>query len=809
MTVSGSTTQGGILLDVDYVVTPDQKAHTVLYLRSDGKRTRQIVDDFLPYFYVDCTEEQLQSIMADDQVLAEWFLYSEPTKRILYEGGQLQPLQKIYGKQPWKVPQIRARFASRQIAFYEADIPFTHRFMIDHQIKGLEHLDLTTMDSTQTTWSPRVCSLDIEINNDLQDTFEELVEQAAYRVTAIGMSWIADGKLSSKAFILEEDNDQAEINLLQSIFDFLWQEVDPDIIVTYNGDIFDFPYLVKRLEVQGIDTRILSPYGDTIPQPPQFGNGWKIPGVLIFDLYKRTRWMYTDDGRKTLDSVALKLLGEQKIELDISHGELWQQSLTNSERMKTFREYVIRDARLTVQLWEAMDMPQWLEVIKICGGPPGDAMYFTERQAGEFLVFQVMFREGILIPRAPTAAEKKLRKKERISAMGGFVFDPIRDIASSVLLCDFASMYPTIIVGHNIGGESFRGAVGTLKDRFNSEPRTSMAMMQEELLASRFEVKEQLEGAITDDDKKRLKAYSWAIKIVANSTFGAYNFIGSRFYDTDLAGTITGLGREYLQTIGMRVEEFADGYKTIYGDTDSVFIETPLNEKIQQLWEKDDDSITHIPEIGQLLGYLHEGLPPEMKLELEDIAYRIIFHKGAKKRYAYVSALDKQVYIKGFEAIRNDFSPFAREIQEFAFERLLRSGDVASTKKEVIELIKKMLERSEDQIKREVSTYGPIRRNPAKYKSMTPAVSAFLHLNSHNDGRLNWRDYDFFPFIIIKGTSSQKNRARHPDLVSFDEIDLDHYIEEGLRSIGRFNLPISLDEAKGIEYRDIVSYFEE
>jgi len=491
-----------ILLDINYNrVRRDnhEEAEIVLHLRNilNGQRSRELVKiKENPYFYVTCDQDQLDNLLTENDILADWYIKSEPVERIKYNRGESINLLKITGRQPWKVPTIRTIFELNHINYYEADIPFTHRFMIDHQMKGLQQIsiDNNTYETRSTNFLPVICSFDIEVDFGESDemSFGELIEEAGRRITAIGISYNHEGEIITKSFVLDEDSDSAEITFLKEFFYFLWHAVDPDIIITYNGDNFDWPYLIARFESLKIPTDIISPTGSNRPKPPSYGNGWIIPGVLVYDLYHSTKWMYTEDGRKTLDSVAEALLGTHKLEMELDHGQMWRRSLKSEEFASQFRKYVDRDAEITRNLFNAMNIDDWLEVIKICGAPPGEAINFTERQSGEFLVFQIMYANKILIPPAPTTEERRIRKQERKSAKGGLVIDPIRDLSNAVLIADFASMYPSIIKAFNIGGESFKSTKFKPTNRFNAEPQTSMAKMQTQMLSTRSKVKEQL-----------------------------------------------------------------------------------------------------------------------------------------------------------------------------------------------------------------------------------------------------------------------------------------------------------------------------
>ncbi len=65
---------------------------------------------------------------------------------------------------------------------------------------------------------------------------------------------------------------------------------------------------------------------------------------------------------------------------------------------------------------------------------------------------------------------------------------------------------------------------------------------------------------------------SHAIKILMNSFYGVLGTPACRFYDPRLANAITGFGRELLLWCRERIE--AQGRRVLYGDTDSLFVES-------------------------------------------------------------------------------------------------------------------------------------------------------------------------------------------------------------------------------------------
>jgi len=206
--------------------------------------------------------------------------------------------------------------------------------------------------------------------------------------------------------------------------------------------------------------------------------------------------------------------------------------------------------------------------------------------------------------------------------------------------------------------------------------------------------------------------------------------------------------------------------------------------------------------IDHLLNFLGSQLPEGMQLELDDIAFRIIFQPERKKAYGYVSALNGELNVKGFEAIRGDWTEFAKKVQLNVIDILLRSIEtkaLVDAKRFVIDACRVLLESPVDEIKEDIIQYAPISRAPSKYKSITPAVGAFLHYcNAYGlDPEKEWRKISKFPYLILKGEGPQYKRARHPDLLDGAEIDRDQYILEVLGAVSKFGVKLDLDTIKG------------
>ncbi|MHA2244290.1 MAG: DNA polymerase domain-containing protein [Candidatus Hodarchaeales archaeon] len=844
-----------ILIDSDYEIhIQDGVRKPVLRLwgRSNGKRVEVRVSGFLPYFYAEAGEEQIRNILTkgrDDT--RDWLVQTSSHEKRIFFGGSSRTVTKLVGNIPYRVPEVKKLIQDAGIEVHEADIPFSRRFCIDRNLRALHPVTVTGTIVKQekdaiivkasyenisekaeisSNYQPFLLAFDIEVDYKQGETIHELLFEKKRRITAISMAWgtVETENPESKVIILNDDTDNAEITLLSDFIETV-KHIKPDIILSFNGTFFDIPYLITRLSRYGKSLGSLALFEGLqkeIIKAKIPVESYRLKGRAVVDLLPRTWGIHPVSGKKSLDSISKEVLGESKVELKKSLGELWRDGINGSEEdAQLFRDYSLKDAILTFRLAGELGVSNSIELCRLTGYLLPEGILSTSRNIGEFELMRILYSKGMFIPSKPSQAELKTRKEygRKFPHLGGWVLDPKVDEASNVAILDFRSLYPNIVRTHNISGETLvpNSESFSPDQRFRKKPRGALALLMDRILKQRYQTQEEIKKIkareTQEDIKKRqniLEKRQRSLKLMANSLLGASNYPRGRFYHHVIANSITAIARELLSEKLERwthqySEEHSYRVELRYGDTDSIFVEF----MVPNLHPR--DFLAHIPDkrkIKQLLSaiddyrfFLSQKLPEFLELQLEDVASRIILKRGRKKAYSYISLMTNNVIIRGFEAVRSDWSPLARKAQRRLLETLLT--DLSDKRREkarklIFNICRTIIQSSVPQLIEGLSIRGPLRKSPAKYKSKTPAVGAFLHYcKQYNlDPDEEWKRWDGFPYIIAKSFSNQPQylRAYHPDVFreGKKEIDRVHYVREILGASKRFGIQIKESEAQ-------------
>jgi DNA polymerase-2 len=351
----------------------------------------------------------------------------------------------------------------------------------------------------------------------------------------------------------------------------------------------------------------------------------------------------------------------------------------------------------------------------------------------------------------------------------------------NVAVFDFKSLYPSLIRTFNLDPLAHARA-----------ERASRAIQAPN--GARFSADEAiLPGLIAELARSRERARErgdrhadQAIKIMMNAMFGVLGAGACRFFDPHVANAITSFGQQMLAWTRDAFREL--GVRTLYGDTDSVFVQLAAQEPGAAARGEAEALRDEAQEAIRARIRAEYRVEPLLALELERVYERFFMPRvrsgveGSKKRYA--GWLDGQLEIVGLESVRRDWPAIARRLQRGLLERLFTDGDAVAFAREVALRVRR------GELDRELVYAKRVRKGSLeRYTETTPPhVQAARKLRADFGGVVRY-------VICRSGPEPVTPNGALPA-----DIDREHYVERVLRPLADailIELGTSFDEALG------------
>ena len=566
------------------------------------------------------------------------------------------------------------------------------------------------------------------------------------------------------------------------------------IIITFNGDDFDLPYLYARSQDSRIDPNGIAVPKDKVPimvkkesfikhgmqaEPVGVRHGIHIDLYRTFDnrsiqIYAFSR-AYTDH---TLNAISEALLGDSKIEFEGDISDLPVQRLA---------EYCLKDADLTYRLTSFNDnlLMKLLVVIARIGRLSVDdiarfgvnqwirgILYYEHRQRNELIPSRSELEKKGTSSTTAIIKEKKYR--------GGEVVEPVPGIHFNVIVLDFASLYPSIIKVHNLSYETINCSHEDCKEN-KVEGTTHWVCRHRKGLTSfligslrdlRVNYYKHLakDKTLPPEERKLYNVVSQAIKVILNASYGVMGAAIFPLYCLPVADATAALGRTTINRTINKCKEI--GITVVYGDTDSIFLSNPDQKHIEQLVQ-----------------WARETLGVDLEIDKQ---YRYVVFSDLKKNYLGVLS-DGTVDVKGLTGKKSHTPPFIRKAFYDTLEIL---GKISSEKdfefakeqiKNVIQENAKNLEAHKIPleelsfnvtINKSLGTYG--KKTGSKtvdgnssdiYKGLPQHIKAAKMLVDANKREV--RAGDIISYVKIKAGDG----VRPVELSNPEEIDTEKYLE--------------------------------
>ncbi|MGD8406388.1 MAG: DNA polymerase domain-containing protein [Anaerolineales bacterium] len=206
-------------------------------------------------------------------------------------------------------------------------------------------------------------------------------------------------------------------------------------------------------------------------------------------------------------------------------------------------------------------------------------------------------RSDVLVPVTKQQVERRKSLKDLVSAdRGGLIYQPIVGVHKNVAQIDFTSMYPAIIVKHNISPETIsniplgQDRSTLLQNGRDGEKEGLVPKTLRPLLEKRVQLKQRLMELNPRDCRvKTLKDRATALKWLLVVCFGYLGYKNARFGQIESHEAVTTLNRELM----MQAKEVAEdmGFEVLHMYIDCLFVRkdglreqkdfSPLLEAIQ------------------------------------------------------------------------------------------------------------------------------------------------------------------------------------------------------------------------------------
>jgi len=560
---------------------------------------------------------------------------------------------------------------------------------------------------------------------------------------------------------------------------------DPDIMIGWNVVNFDFNLLQKRCDLYYLKFSIgrdgSTPYWrKNISSEQKF---IEIAGRVILDgidLLKTATYNFPSFSLENVSNTLLNI-GKKVKNVDNRIEEITHNFLHNKLALA---RYNLEDCRL---VWLIFEKTQLLEFAILRTQLTGLAI---DRMGGSVAAFTNLYlpklhRSGYIAPNMGDG-------ESDLISPGGFVMDSLPGLYDNVLVLDYKSLYPSIIRTFNIDP---MGLIEGLEDYKHQRNEPIEGFDGAYFSRDKHFLPDIIESLWLERDKAKIEknvALSQAIKIIMNSFYGILGSTGCRFFDPRLSGSITKRSHELLKITKQWIED--QGYKIIYGDTDSIFVHVGENKTQKQSLALGKTLQVLINEKMTALLLNEHKVHSQLEIEFETHFSKFLMPTirgldiGTKKRYAGMILIkdkdtgaehQKMVY-KGLETVRTDWTELAKDFQQALYKKVFNNQP---TNDYILNIVERTLAGEFDdkliyrkRIKRKLNEYE---------KNIPPHVKAARladMINQEQGKPLKYQHKGWIEYYITLNGPQAKEYVSAP-------LDYQFYIDRQLEAIADGILP--------------------
>ena len=425
------------------------------------------------------------------------------------------------------------------------------------------------------------------------------------------------------------------------------EEIDPDIVITHDGDNVDIPALIRLAEKSGMKLNI-----------SRNGRGSKPRSQ------ERVAWSY---GRLLRKEAYHSLEGRLHIDMG--------------------RSFIGKEGGI-----EGL-----IELSRTSGLPAADLSRLSPGSAISAMQIRQSIEDGVLIPWKKNRPEDmKDAEQIMLADRGGLYLDPIVGVHQGVIELDFASLFPSIIATRNISPETMNCLCCNLdsdysrKDgRLSLNVKTAAAEIQKRqknnenlklvvpelglhVCTKRHGFLGRVVAPIIErrnvlKEKRQNKGDVWdrrqnVLKWILVTCFGYTGYRNARFGRIECHEAICAWSREILLTT---IEEAnKEGWDCIHAIVDAIWIKDRNN---RSEGEKRDSYQRLMARIEALV-----GIPLELEHEYDWIAFIPNRTTGVGALTKYYAKIGNEWKVRGIELRQHSTCEWIRQLQEGMMEDLAK-----------------------------------------------------------------------------------------------------------------------------------------
>ncbi|XP_050435853.1 DNA polymerase zeta catalytic subunit isoform X2 [Adelges cooleyi] len=652
-----------------------------------------------------------------------------------------------------------------------------HNFCIDTE--NTDHLTIFTMElhtQTRSSFNP-----DPEYDS-IEAIFYRVFSASQENPSTTGFILVDDKNHSNdlshfKSQIIVCHNEEEMLDrFIQIVIDW-----DPEILCGYEIEMQSWGYLKQRCNHLGRNlnnklSRIILEY-ETNHDPnneDSMNIDLKLKGRIVLNIWRLLRHELAVQSY-TFENMVFLILNQRVPNYSYQTLSYWWNHNSSLYRWLTVDHYLFK-VESTINILQQLDLiGRTSELAKLFG----IQFYEVLSRGSQFRVESMMLR--LAKKKNFVAVSPSIKQRAEMNAPQSLplIMEPqSKFYTDPVVVLDFQSLYPSIIIAYNycfstcLGSidflgksEVFKFGCTTLKVAFQTllnvinditiSPcgvafvkknicKGILPTMLQEILDTRIMVKNLMKEQKNNKHLwKILNAQQLGLKLIANVTYGytAANFSG-RMPSIEVGDSVVSKGRETLER-AITLIQSSDRWnaQVIYGDTDSIFVLLKGRSKEEAF------------KIGnEMADVVTKDNPVPVKLKFEKVYWPCILQ--TKKRYCgymYENIDQKRpkYEAKGIETVRRDGCPAVSKILEKSLCTLFETKNIAAVRCYVDKQFKKIFKGN---VNIQDFLFAREYRGRRGYKpgACVPALELAKQLSA-TDRRAEPRDKERVPYVIVAG----------------------------------------------------------